>query len=259
MFNISKMLTYCVPTAVLSTLLGISVFAQFVYAESAFDHDLDGWTTANDTRDFAWISDAGNPPGSIFARDVTTGAWWYFVAPGKFLGNKAGVYGGSLSWEVNPNLRNANDDSVADVILRGAGLTLVMNLPMPTVNTWNRYTVSLLETAGWRKTSFTGAVPTQTEMLSVLSDLTSIWLRGEFRSGADAAYLDNVVLIGLCPNECHAQGDINEDGVVDDLDLLEVLFSFGDTGPGISADVNCDGAVDDNDLLLILFNFGLNC
>jgi hypothetical protein len=50
-------------------------------------------------------------------------------------------------------------------------------------------------------------------------------------------------------------GDVNGDNIIDDGDLLEVLFNFGNstTAP---ADLNGDGVVDDADLLIVLFNFG---
>ncbi|MCX7924982.1 MAG: hypothetical protein N2554_04120 [Fimbriimonadales bacterium] len=54
-------------------------------------------------------------------------------------------------------------------------------------------------------------------------------------------------------------GDANENGCVDDSDLLTVLFAFGQTGLGLPADLNNDGTVDDSDLLLTLFNFGAGC
>ena len=52
-------------------------------------------------------------------------------------------------------------------------------------------------------------------------------------------------------------GNVNGDNVVDDADLLEVLFNFGSEGG--SADANGDGVVDDADLLIVLFNFGASC
>ena len=52
-------------------------------------------------------------------------------------------------------------------------------------------------------------------------------------------------------------GDANGDNFIDDADLLEVLFNFGQTGANLSADLNGDGTVDDADLLIVLFNFGL--
>jgi WD40 repeat protein len=50
--------------------------------------------------------------------------------------------------------------------------------------------------------------------------------------------------------------DLDNSGVVDDADLLTVLFQFGETGSNLAADVNYDGVVDDADLLTVLFYFG---
>jgi hypothetical protein len=52
-------------------------------------------------------------------------------------------------------------------------------------------------------------------------------------------------------------GDLNGDDVIDDADLLMVLFAFGQTGSNLPEDVNGDGTVDDADLLTVLFNFGM--
>ena len=54
-------------------------------------------------------------------------------------------------------------------------------------------------------------------------------------------------------------GDVNGDGCVDDSDLLQVLFAFGDTGSRLPEDLNGDGTVDDADLLEVLSNFGSGC
>ncbi len=51
-------------------------------------------------------------------------------------------------------------------------------------------------------------------------------------------------------------GDINGDNIIDDADLLQVLFAFGQGGLNLPEDLNGDGTVDDADLLLVLFNFG---
>jgi len=55
-------------------------------------------------------------------------------------------------------------------------------------------------------------------------------------------------------------GDVNNDGCIDDTDLLAVLFASGETGQDLGRiDVNCDGVVDDSDALTILFNLGSGC
>jgi len=50
--------------------------------------------------------------------------------------------------------------------------------------------------------------------------------------------------------------DLNADGIVDDADLLMVLFAFGETGCNHFADIDRNGIVDDADLLAVLFAFG---
>ncbi len=55
-------------------------------------------------------------------------------------------------------------------------------------------------------------------------------------------------------------GDVDDNGCIDDADLLAVLFAFGQTGENLGrVDVNCDQVVDDADLLQVLFNFGSGC
>ncbi len=49
-------------------------------------------------------------------------------------------------------------------------------------------------------------------------------------------------------------GNVNDDCIVDDADLLAVLFAFGTNSE--AEDTNGDGIVDDADLLTVLFNFG---
>lgn len=52
-------------------------------------------------------------------------------------------------------------------------------------------------------------------------------------------------------------GDVNGDKIVNDDDLLLVLFAFGQSG-GLE-DLDGNGTVDDGDLLIVLFNFGNRC
>jgi len=66
-----------------------------------------------------------------------------------------------------------------------------------------------------------------------------------------AAKLDTLPNIP-CP------ADVNRNGIVDDEDLLLLLFAFGSEGYN-NTDVNCDGIVDDADLLIVLFEFGSSC
>jgi len=63
-----------------------------------------------------------------------------------------------------------------------------------------------------------------------------------------------VVAVRYAPN-----GDLDGNGCVDDADLLQVLFAFGQQGADLVADLNGDAIVDDADLLQVLFAFGAGC
>jgi hypothetical protein len=66
--------------------------------------------------------------------------------------------------------------------------------------------------------------------------------------------------VALQPRCIPHQGDVDDNGCIDDADLLAVLFAFGSSGNELGrVDVNCDGTVDDADLLVVLFNFGSGC
>lgn len=53
--------------------------------------------------------------------------------------------------------------------------------------------------------------------------------------------------------------DLDQNGCVDDADLLRVLFAFGSTGCNREEDIDRNGIVDDADLLTVLFGFGAGC
>ncbi len=67
-------------------------------------------------------------------------------------------------------------------------------------------------------------------------------------------------LLDTAPSCIPHSGDVDDNGCVDDADLLAVLFAFGNSGSNLGrVDANCDNAVDDADMLVVLFNFGQGC
>jgi probable HAF family extracellular repeat protein len=65
----------------------------------------------------------------------------------------------------------------------------------------------------------------------------------------------------LLDTQFSPNGDVNRDGCVDDIDMMGVLFEFGELVNDFNrcVDVNRDGIIDDADLLIVLFNFGNGC
>lgn len=59
--------------------------------------------------------------------------------------------------------------------------------------TFAPFSIPLTET-GWRSSTFLGAAISQANFKTILSNPTSLEIRGEYVSGPDAASLDNVLL-----------------------------------------------------------------
>ncbi|MGD9861712.1 MAG: laminin B domain-containing protein [Pseudodonghicola sp.] len=164
-----------------------------VRIDSTFDTGIDGWSFVADVKEFDWVATGGNPGGYIEAVDYAYGDVWYFVAPEKFLGDKSAYAGGDLQFDLKQSSLSSQFDD-EDVVITGGGKTIVLN----TVNNpgldWTHYAVTLDTDTDWRLNSVSGAVASQADIDTVLSDVTSLWIRGEYVSGSDTGGLDNVVL-----------------------------------------------------------------
>lgn len=188
---------------------------------SFFDNGDEGWLVRGDT---SGLTDApvysptdGNPGGCIRASDAGTDVW-YFVAPLGFLGDVSPAFGLELRWD----LRQAAADSqieAPDVIMTGESLSLVIDAGPGPGTAWTSYKVRLDATAGWKVGTLTGPAATEAQIRSVLSALNDLRIRGEFRSGDDTEWLDNVVLGA----GAQVFGDANGDEVVDMTDVRLVL------------------------------------
>ena len=158
-----------------------------------FDTGLGGWSFVADVAEFRWAPDGGNPGGHVTAVDFSTGEIWYFAAPGRFLGDKGGFHGGTLSFDLKQSsLRSQFDEP--DVILTGAGMRLIYDTPDNPGLDWTGYAVSLTAAAGWRVGGLGGAAATEAQLRAVLADLTALHIRGEYVVGSDSGALDNVAL-----------------------------------------------------------------
>lgn len=90
---------------------------------------------------------------------------------------------------------------------------------------------------------------------NVPSGTFKVWVKphGWLATLEDGITIPNLLPVAFVSG---APGDANNDNIIDDADLLEVLFNFGQTGNNLASDLNYDGVVDDADLLVVLFNFG---
>ena len=181
---------------------GVAICAHAASAQivSAFDTDDEGWSTINDTSSFGFDSTLGNPPGSVVGVDQVRGGIWYFSAPSKFLGDRSGSLGLTLSWEILGVTGNqALGGNRADVYLSSGSTLVGIDLDVtPSTSSFTGVTVTL-DAAGWEFVSsgngtMSGTAVDAATFQSVLANLDGLFIRGEYTNGSDSAALDNVVL-----------------------------------------------------------------
>ena len=184
---------YCILGAFLAVIVTLStpVSAKY-FITSTFDYDAEGWTPVNDVT-LTWKADGGAPGPYLEGKDKGSGEWWYFGAPGKFLGNRSPAYGEQILFYLKAN---PVDSAVGtDVLIEGPFITLVTSLPRVPTADWSLFTIPLNTTQAWHVGSHTGALATEAEMRAVLADIYSIKIRGEWYSKADdSGGLDFVIL-----------------------------------------------------------------
>ena len=163
---------------------------------STFDTDDEGWTVFGDAEGGTATPDynatGGNPGGYLSADDDVAGGTWYWTASDAFLGDRSGSFERMLSFDLRQSATSSQFDN-ADLILQGGGMELRFDTAENPGTDWTPYAVLLSIDAGWTVGN-TEEAPTEAEFIAVLSDLTALRIRGEFRTGADTGSLDNVIL-----------------------------------------------------------------
>lgn len=141
------------------------------------------------------VAENGQNAGFIQGTDGILGETWYFKAPQQYYGDASDYKDGSLTYHLNQLTNGLNRTPVEadDIILQGGGITLSYkhNNPNPNQEAWKAYTVPLSATAWINKNNNTTA--TSADMDTVLANLSSLEIRGDYVGGADVG-LDSVVM-----------------------------------------------------------------
>jgi hypothetical protein len=175
-------------------------------AESTFENTAESWSLAGSQRPLVFSSTAGNPLGCLSVTAGLTNETWYWSAGPAFQGNFSGAYGGWLQFDLNDSAVGALATNEPLVVLTGAGSTLVYfesTIPATNSTGWRTYRVPLSERASgaegrWFRNAWLGSQPTNREMASILSSLTSLWIRGKANPGRSGR-LDTVALLAVDP------------------------------------------------------------
>ncbi|MEZ4944846.1 MAG: gliding motility-associated C-terminal domain-containing protein [Cyclobacteriaceae bacterium] len=186
-------------------LLFVGVNAQIT---STFNSNAQGWTTPMDAdATIGYSTTGGNPNGHVFGTPyfINLGAGsiyfnFYFVAPSGYLGNRSAYYNGTLRYDIQQSTSGIANQYAEVTIASGAGVTLYY---YPTVSNqpsspplWSTFIVIMNNTLGFWKTadSPSGPLATELQIQNVLSDLTSLQIRGLYRDANTTNRLDNVAL-----------------------------------------------------------------
>ncbi|PZR39042.1 MAG: hypothetical protein DI538_07835, partial [Azospira oryzae] len=176
---------------------------------SDFASNAEGWTAPNTLAGIAYSSTGGNPSGYVSAVSYnyvlgagTVSLPLFFVAPSKFSGNFSGYLNGTLRYDLQQSSTAGSELIQAEAILSNGTTTLYYYPPIPfapaVAPTWTTFAIPLNEDSGYWRTSDSnaGAAATNAQILSVLTNLTSLQIKGRSRTSVNTGSLDNV---GLTP------------------------------------------------------------
>jgi hypothetical protein len=152
-----------------------------------------------------WI-ESGSGDGYLRMNEAGTGQWDWFVAPDKFLGDRSAFFGGIFSFAINPSrvTGTRGTSETAAVVLQSGGTGIGFFLDsQPTAGTWNAFSAALSSSGNWfvgtpeanNIFGLSGKVAaTDAQIADVLSNLTDLWILGDWASGSLQVGLDDVVL-----------------------------------------------------------------
>lgn len=163
---------------------------------SYFEQNDEAWTIVGDAQEGSskpnYESTSGNPGGYIWADDNATGGTWYWSAPKKFLGNRVSSYNKKITFSLKQSSLNNQFDN-DDVILFSNDKKIIFNTLNNPDTSWTDYTVPLNEEF-WKYSASDKQHVSKKDFTEILSNLTGIYIRGEYVEGKDNGGIDNVIL-----------------------------------------------------------------
>lgn len=147
-----------------------------------------------------WGDGQGNPGGALIYTEAADGGLDRLSLSSDFLGDRSAYFGGTFDYDFyftsgNGSITTNNRDN--DVEFVGGGITLKYNLSLPEAqNSWLNRSLQLDDTADWVN-SGTGVAATNTEIQTVLADLTAIYIIADYGPSSipDSTRFDNISLV----------------------------------------------------------------
>lgn len=174
-------------------------------------NSLAGWSGDGDYHDLKWGDYAPfrYQGPYIWAKDQGTGGTWFFRAADRYHGDMSHMYGGTMSFALNAGYGTNGDPRVNgprvapgdDVLISGGTMTLAYRIPQaewPVAENYRLYHIGLGEGDGWTvvldpdyyASLDQRPAATETQIQTVLRDVTAIRVRGEWFNGYDWCAID---------------------------------------------------------------------
>ncbi len=189
----------------------VTVSEEPIAAVDQFQESIAGWRVAGDAQGNSAFpnhdTEAGQQAPCLRAVDDTVGGVWYWVAPLKYLGDRSEYVGGTLSFDLRQSRFVSQFDST-DVVIRaegGGGLLYDFgDTETHPATDWSSYEVPLEPADGWRYNPEGETLETvrsgyadldaadEATFREVLGAVDGLYVRGEYVSGSDTGWLDNV-------------------------------------------------------------------
>jgi hypothetical protein len=185
----------------LSALLVTLALSAQAQITSTFDIDADGWlfyNASNVSNAVNFNSTSGNPGGYVSATYPSNqnAGFQFWLAPSKFHGNHLALSLG-LKFKFDLQQSVAGTGANFDVRIKNGSASIYISglTPKPAVApAWTSYSFALDETGGWFY-SAGAVVATRSQIMGILTNVTSIEIRGTYASNASyTSGLDNVIL-----------------------------------------------------------------
>ncbi len=150
-------------------VMGLSAHALAQAPYEQFNNGTAGWTVYGDGTNLVVDSAQGLPAPALRATDQNSGILWGFHSPAAWAGNRSCAYGGTVAFSLRVSHFASGTPNEPDVFLNGGGLTIVYDLPVPTVNTWLSRSIPLLPGIGWKINTLSGPAATEAQIQQVLA------------------------------------------------------------------------------------------
>jgi hypothetical protein len=173
-------------------------------ASSTFNADADGWVVVDSSGNGGTTPATWNDGGYISTGDIY--GWNSFGAPTKFLGN---LLGQKLSFDLSSSQNDSAANTFFTVLIASGSTELYWYGGTPSTNGFSSFSVNLdMPSTGWRiggnGYSNSGAIVTQHEFASVLSNVTRLHIDADWYVGPDNVRLDNVTISPVPEPETYA-------------------------------------------------------